>query len=113
MSNEGRALVMRAHPRSRMPSSTMFDVLATLASDMRRAAAGKDILLSDWEQWLKKSEQSRIAFIRVVFLLVAVGGLTSKEIDALRHELANVTPNRRRMPQILHGPRPRTARGLF
>jgi hypothetical protein len=113
MSEEGRALIMRAHPRYRRASAGLFDVLATMEHDLKAALDGKAVLISDWVSFLKRSDESREALVRALFLLVAAGGLTSADVRKLRHELQGVTVNRRRPVKIIHQPRERQGKGLF
>lgn len=113
MSAEGRALLLRTRSSSKVPSPIVFDVLATLEHDMQEALKGKAVALMDWTNWLKKGEPNREAFIQAVFLLVAMSGLSSRDVAKLRRELMNVSPSRRRKAKILSGPAERTTRGLF
>lgn len=113
MSAEGRALLMRTKSAGLMRSPLLFDVLHTLERDMKAALEGKTVALADWTAWLKKGEPNRQAFAQAFFLLVAIGGLSARDVKALRVELANVVPSRRRRPQVIHGPQERQTRGLF
>jgi hypothetical protein len=113
MSPEGRALVMRAHPRVRRASGAMFDVLATLEHDMQSAAAGKSVLVADWVAFMRRSDANKEALIRALFLLIATGGLSSADIKKLRVELSNVTYDRRRPAKIIHQPRERQGNTLL
>lgn len=113
MSEEGRALLRYTHPSSRMPTALMADLLATLEHDMSHALLKEKILLADWINHLKKSEEHRAAFVRVLFLIVAASGWTVEDVRKLRKELMNVSPSRRRQPKIIHEPRNRETRSLF
>lgn len=104
---------MRTRSSGLMRSPLVFDVLETLEYDMREAVRKKHVAIADWTNWLKKGESQRAAFVQVLFLVVAAGGMSADDVHRLRIELQSVTPSRRRTPRLIHGPEERKTRGLF
>lgn len=80
---------------------------------MVRAVNGGAVMVSEWESWLRKSPGNREALVRVLFLLIAAGGVSSADVHRLRKELANVSPQRQRAARLIQEPRERKTRGLF
>jgi hypothetical protein len=113
MSAEGKALLMKLRGSSLMHSPLMFDVLKTLEHDMHEAANGGSVSISEWTEWLKKGETQRSAFMHAFIVLIAMSGMTSRDVAKLRRELMNVTPSRRRRPRLIHGPAERETRSLM
>jgi hypothetical protein len=113
MSAEGRALVTRAHPRLRRTNGPLFDVLATLEHDLKAALDGKSVLVADWVSFMRRSDANKEAVIRALFLLIATGGLSSKDVRALRIALSDTSVRQRRPVKVIHQPRERQSKGLF
>lgn len=113
MMSPGTVLLKQLRSTYPIPTGLMVDAVAALEADMRRASEGQPIPLSEWIGWIKKDRAHRDAIMRVLFLIVAVRGMTVQEVDALRRDLQSTSTLRRRKPQPIREPGERLSPRLY
>lgn len=110
---DGYELNRRIQSRELIPTLLMIDALASLEFDMRQAAQGNPVGMTQWTEWVRKAKPNADAIVRVLFLVVAAGHLTADDIGTLRRELRDVSKVRRRPPRLIREPGPRKSPRLW
>lgn len=111
--SDGFALNARTRSHHAIPTTTMVDALVSLEADMRMAAAGQNVLVEQWVQWARKDRQRTDALIRVLFLVVAVNGMSADDVSTLRRNLQQTTERARRPVRPIRTTKPRESPQLW
>ena len=91
----------------------ILDVLETLEADMHAAHERRPVLLTEWINWVRKDRTRTEAFIRAMFMLLAVGDVTALHVHRAYVDLLGATNTARRKPMPVRVPTARPTQELL
>lgn len=111
--SDGYALNARIRSPDSVPTTLMLDLIATLEWEMRHAATGSPVMLSEWVAWARKSKAHTNALIRLLFLVAAINGMSADQVHELQLMMRDTAERRRRPPQRFREPGERKSPQLW
>lgn len=111
--SDGYALNARIVSPDPIPTTLMLDVLGSLEAEMRNAAKGGPVPLTQWVTWGRKSKANTNALVRVLFLIAATSNLSADSVHELLQQFRDTSKLRRRPFRPIQETKPRISPQLW